>query len=33
VPIPSCKTIYRILKAHERIAARGKLLHQPWERP
>ena len=33
VPVPSCKTIYRLLKAHERIAERGKLLHQPWERP
>ena len=33
VPVPSCKTIYRILKAHDRIPERGKLLHQPWERP
>jgi hypothetical protein len=33
VPVPSCKTIYRILKAHDRIAERSKPLHQPWERP
>ena len=33
LPVPSCKTIYRILKAHDRIAERGKPLHQPRERP
>ncbi len=31
--VPSCKTIYRILKAHDRIAERGQPLHQPRERP
>ena len=33
LPIPSCKTIYRILQAHERIAQQGERLHQPLERP
>jgi transposase InsO family protein len=33
LPIPSQKTIYRILKSHQRIPERGKLLHQPVERP
>lgn len=33
MPVPSSKTIYRILKAHQRIAERGKSLHQPLERP
>jgi hypothetical protein len=33
LPVPSCKTIYRILKAHDRIAKRGKPIHQPLERP
>jgi len=33
LPIPSCKTIYRILKANQRIPERGKPLHQPMERP
>jgi transposase InsO family protein len=33
LPVPSCKTIYRILKAHARIAQPGKALHQPCERP
>lgn len=32
LPIPSCKTIYRILKAHDRIAEHGNLVHQPMER-
>jgi transposase InsO family protein len=32
-PVPSCKTIYRILKANDRIAERGKPVHQPLERP
>jgi len=33
LPLPSCKTIYRILKANDRIAERGKPVHQPMERP
>jgi len=33
IPLPSCKTIYRILKAHDRIPTRGKRLHQPLELP
>ena len=33
LPIPSCKTIYRILKSHQRILERDKPLHQPVERP
>jgi transposase InsO family protein len=33
IPLPSCKTIYRILKAHDRIPTGGKRLHQPLERP
>jgi transposase InsO family protein len=33
LPIPSCKTIYRILKANDRIAEHGKPVHQPMERP
>jgi transposase InsO family protein len=33
LPIPSCKTIYRILKAHARIAAPEHRIHQPLERP
>ena len=33
LPIPSHKTIYRILKSHQRILSRGKSLHQPVERP
>src|SRR5205823_14638251 len=32
VPVPSCKTIYRILKAHDRIVSPDKRLHQPLER-
>jgi transposase InsO family protein len=33
LPVPSCKTIYRILKTYQRIPERGKPVHQPWERP
>jgi transposase InsO family protein len=33
LPIPSCKTIYRVLKSHERIAQRSKRVQQPVERP
>ena len=33
LPIPSCRTIYRILKTHQRIPERGKVVHQPLERP
>lgn len=33
LPVPSCKTIYRVLKRHQRIAERGTPLHQPLERP
>ncbi len=33
LPVPSCKTIYRILKATDRIASRSKPVHQPLERP
>ena len=33
LPVPSCKTIYRVLKHHQRIPERGKPLHQPLERP
>ena len=32
-PIPSCRTMYRILKTHERIPERGKPIRQPLERP
>ncbi len=32
-PVPSCKTIYRLLKATDRIASRSKPVHQPLERP
>jgi hypothetical protein len=32
-PVPCCKTIYRILKANDRIAQRDKRVHQPVERP
>jgi transposase InsO family protein len=31
-PVPSCKTIYRVLKSHDRIAERGKCRQQPQER-
>lgn len=33
IPLPSCKTIYRILKAHDRIRQRTKRVHEPLERP
>jgi transposase InsO family protein len=33
LPVPSCKTIYRILKTHDRIALRSKPVHEPVERP
>ena len=33
LPIPSAKTLYRILKAHERIPEPKQRLHQPMERP
>jgi biotin operon repressor len=33
LPVPSCKTIYRLLKATDRIASRSKPVHQPLERP
>jgi len=33
LPVPSCKTIYRILKAHDRILTHKKRVHQPVERP
>ncbi len=33
LPIPSCRTIYRLLTSHERIPVRGPRLHQPQERP
>jgi len=33
LPIPSCKTIYRVLKANDRIQTRKKPVHQPQERP
>ncbi len=33
LPVPSAKTIYRILKAHDRIPEHKKRVHQPLERP
>jgi len=33
LPVPSCKTIYRILKANDRILTEKKPLHEPQERP
>jgi hypothetical protein len=33
LPVPSCKTIYRILKANDRILERGKPVHEPLEHP
>src|SRR5947209_7528902 len=33
LPIPSAKTMYRILKAHDRIPELKQRLHQPMERP
>lgn len=32
LPVPSCKTIYRVLKANDRIASAGQPVHQPLER-
>jgi hypothetical protein len=33
MPLPSCRTMYRILTSHQRIPERGKPVHQPLERP
>lgn len=33
LPVPSCKTIYRILKANDRIASKDVPIHKPMERP
>ena len=33
LPVPSCKTIYRLLKSHQRIPERGQRSHRSWERP
>lgn len=33
LPVPSCKTIYRVLKANDRIAARKPVISEPIERP
>jgi transposase InsO family protein len=33
LPVPSHKTIYRILKAHQRIPEQRQPVHQPMERP
>ena len=33
LPVPSCRTISRILKAHQRIAQRQPRVRQPLERP
>jgi transposase InsO family protein len=33
LPVPSCRTIYRILTAHQRIAQRQPRVRQPLERP
>jgi hypothetical protein len=33
LPVPSCKTMYRILKANARIALHKKAVHQPVEGP
>jgi transposase InsO family protein len=33
MPIPSSRTIYRILQSHQRIPQRGKPIHEPLERP
>lgn len=33
LPVPSCKTIYRVLKRHQRILERRTPHHQPLERP
>ena len=33
LPVPSCKTIYRLLKSHQRIPEPGQRSHRSWERP
>jgi transposase InsO family protein len=33
LPVPSRKTIYRVLKAHHRIPEQSQPVHQPMERP
>src|SRR5712691_3577705 len=33
LPVPSAKTIYRILKAHDRIPQHKQRVHQPLQRP
>src|SRR5436309_900102 len=33
LPLPSCKTIYRLLKSHQRIPEPGQRSHRSWERP
>jgi Homeodomain-like domain len=33
VPVPSCKTIYRVLKSHDRIVSPHKHVKPPMERP
>jgi transposase InsO family protein len=33
LPVPSSRTIYRILKENDRIADRGKPIHKPGDRP
>jgi hypothetical protein len=33
LPVPSCKTIYRVLKSHDRIVSPHKHVQQPMERP
>lgn len=33
LPVPSSRTIYRILKENDRIAERGKPVHKPVDRP
>src|SRR5438046_2845532 len=31
--VPSCKTMYRLLKSHQRIPEPGQRSHRSWERP
>jgi hypothetical protein len=33
LPVPSCKTIYRVRKCHDRIVSPHKHVQQPMERP
>ena len=33
VPVPSCRTVYRVLKTHQRIPERRPPVHEPVERP